>query len=82
MGPVVLAAAPLRSALGDMIHDVEDFAPAVFPANLPDPQLQLVNMIALLFAGSLSILIFGYIFESTNFAGPASRTDDAGPDQR
>ncbi len=55
-----------------MMPDVEDLAPAILPANLPDPQLQLVNMIALLFAGSLSMLACGYVFESENFAARES----------
>ena len=71
LGQVVLAAGPVSNAMSDMMRDVEDVAPAIFPANLPDPQLQIVNMIALLFAGSLSILVFGYVFESDNFASRA-----------
>jgi len=67
LGQVALAAGPVSNAVGDVMRDVEDLVPAIFPANLPDPQLQLVNMIALLFAGSLSMLACGYVFESTNF---------------
>jgi hypothetical protein len=67
LGQLILAAAPVSNAVSDMMRDAEDVVPDFFPANLPDPQVQLVNMIALLFAGSLSILVWGYVFEDTNF---------------
>ncbi|MDR3619671.1 MAG: hypothetical protein P4L85_09995 [Paludisphaera borealis] len=72
LGQVVLAATSVNNAVIDMMRDVEDVAPAIFPANLPEPQLQLVNTIALLFAGSLSILVCGYVFESDNFTARES----------
>ncbi|APW61495.1 hypothetical protein [Paludisphaera borealis] len=72
LGQVVLAATSVNNAVSDMMRDVEDVAPAIFPANLPEPQLQLVNTIALLFAGSLSILVCGYVFESDNFTARES----------
>ena len=68
LGQVALVAAPAGRVVGELLRDVEDVAPAFLPANLPDPQLQLVNTIALLFASSLSMLVCGYVFESDNFS--------------
>jgi len=72
LGQVALAAAPVSDVVGEVLRDVEDVVPAFLPANLPDPQLQLVNTIALLFAGSLSMLVCGYVFESDNFTNRES----------
>jgi hypothetical protein len=82
LGQVVLAATPVGNAVSDMMRDVEDLAPTLFPANLPDPQLQLVNTIALLFAGSLSILVCGYVFESDNFTARESSQPSRSRDLR
>jgi hypothetical protein len=79
LGQVALAAAPAGHVVGEVLRDVEDAAPAFFPANLPDPQLQLVNTIALLFAGSLSMLVCGYVFESDNFTTRESPPPPSSP---
>lgn len=78
-----VAAGSAGRAAGALIRDAEGVVPPIFPADLADPRLQIVNMIALLFAGSLSMLACGYVFESGNFtAGAPSRSSQGAPERR
>jgi hypothetical protein len=59
-------------ALGDTVLDVEEIGPWLAANNIPDPQFRLAGAIMLLFAGSLSILMVGFVVDST-------RPDDQSP---
>lgn len=52
-------------AAASVVLDAEEAAPAFLARNVPDPQLGLTLAIVLLFAGSLTILLVGYVADST-----------------
>ena len=52
-------------AFGDTVLDFEELGPWLAANNLPDPAARLAGAIILLFAGSLSILVVGYVVDST-----------------
>jgi hypothetical protein len=52
-------------ALGDTVLDVEEIGPWLAANNMPDPQFRLAGAIMLLFAGSVSILVVGYVVDCT-----------------
>jgi hypothetical protein len=59
-------------ALGDTALDFEELGPWLAANNLPDPAARLAGAIMLLFAGSLSLLVVGYVIDSTRAAKPSS----------
>ncbi len=52
-------------AFGDTVLDVEELGPWLAANNLPDPQFRLAGALILLFAGSVSILVVGYVVDCT-----------------
>jgi hypothetical protein len=52
-------------AFGDTVLDFEEIGPWLAVNNQPDPAARLAGTIMLLFAGSLSILVVGYVVDST-----------------
>jgi hypothetical protein len=52
-------------ALGDTVLDVEEMGPWLAANNMPDPHFRLAGAIMLLFAGSVSILVVGYVVDCT-----------------
>lgn len=61
------------AALGDLV-DKAKAAPPLWgpPVKLHEPQAELVNAIALLLAVSLSMLLYGYLFDGP-FSKPSAR---------
>jgi|BogFormECP12_OM1_1039635.scaffolds.fasta_scaffold08482_1 hypothetical protein len=52
-------------ALGDTVLNVEEIGPWLAANNMPDPHFRLAGAIMLLFAGSVSILVVGYVVDCT-----------------
>jgi hypothetical protein len=52
-------------AMASVFLGYEEVAPLAIANNVADPQLKLASAIIILFAGSLLILIVGYIVDST-----------------
>jgi hypothetical protein len=52
-------------ALGAMILEAEETDPLLPVNKLADPQLELAGAIMILFAGSLAILLVGYVSDAT-----------------
>jgi hypothetical protein len=73
LGRVLAGVFVATGAVGDMVLDVEEIAPFIAANNMPDPQFRLVGAIMLLFAGSLSILVVGYVVDSTRADERSSR---------
>jgi hypothetical protein len=65
LGPLATGVLLITRAMGDVFLDFEEVAPLAIANNGPDPQLQLASAIIILFACSLSILVVGYIVDST-----------------
>lgn len=63
------------SASGETSLDFEDLGPWLAANNLPDPAARLVGAIVLLFAGSLSLLVVGYVIDSTRANQDRPRLD-------
>jgi hypothetical protein len=64
LGKTLLGLAFVTKSLGDTVFDANEISPFLGP-NAADPQIRLAGAIMLLFAGSLSILAFGYVIDST-----------------
>ena len=62
-------------AYGDTTLDLEELGPWLAANNPADPAARLAGAIMLLFAGSLSILVVGYVIDSTRAARPLSSGD-------
>ncbi len=56
-------------ALGDTVLDLEEIDPWLAANNMPDPHFRLAGAIMFLFAGSLSILVAGYVVDCTRSNG-------------
>ena len=60
-------------ALGDTVLDLEELEPLIVANNFADPQLKLAGAIIMLFVGSLTILVVGYVLDSTRPLNRSSR---------
>jgi hypothetical protein len=65
LGRVLAGVLLATEVLGNTVPDVEDLGPWLAANNLPDPQFKLAGAIMLLFAGSVSILVIGYVVDCT-----------------
>ena len=61
-----------NGALGDTVLDFEELGPWIAANNQLDPAARLAGAIMLLFAGSLSLLVVGYVVDSTRADQPSS----------
>jgi hypothetical protein len=59
-------------AFGETFVDLEELGPWLAANNQPDPATRLASAIMLLFAGSLSLLVVGYVVDSTRTDQPSS----------
>jgi hypothetical protein len=73
LGQTVASVLVATRALGDAVLDLEELDPLIVANNLADPQLKLAGAIIMLFAGSLSILVVGYVLDSTRPPSRSSR---------
>jgi hypothetical protein len=65
MGKMITGFLLGNRAIGAMVLDAEEIVPGVLANKLPDPQLELAGAIMILFAGSLTILLIGYVSDSS-----------------
>jgi hypothetical protein len=65
LGRLVTGALLTTRAMADAVFDFDEAIPLAVANNVPDPQLKLAGAIIILFAGCLSILVVGYIVDST-----------------
>jgi hypothetical protein len=61
-----------NAALGETTLDLDAMIPRLAPNNVPEPQLMLAGTILMLFAGSLCLLLVGYVVDSTCSAGQST----------
>ncbi len=73
LGRVFAGVLLATEAMGDTVPDLEEIAPLLMANNMLDPQFRLAGAIMILFAGSLSILVVGYVVDSTRSEDPAPR---------
>jgi hypothetical protein len=67
----------VNQAMGDMVLDPEEMSPLMMVNNLPDPQFKLAGAILLLFTGSLSILVVGYVVDTTRVIDQPTSAESA-----
>lgn len=65
LGRVLAGVLLATEAIGDTVLDVKEMGPWLAANNMPDPQFRLAGAIMLLFAGSVSILVVGYVVDCT-----------------
>lgn len=65
LGRVLAGVLLATEAFGDTVPDVKELGPWLAANNVPDPQFRLAGAIMLLFAGSVSILVIGYVIDCT-----------------
>jgi hypothetical protein len=80
IGPALTGLFLDTGALGDTVLDLEVLGPWIAANNLPDPAARLAGAIMLLFAGSLSILVVGYVVDSTREDKQSSSVGPLSPD--
>jgi hypothetical protein len=74
LGKIFLSFIFANNACADTVFNARGMAPMLGPNNAADPQVKLAGAIMLLFAGSLSILAFGYVFDSTRLDDRSTRS--------
>ena len=65
LGRVIAGVLLATEAFGDTVLDVEEMGPWLAANNMPDPHSRLAGAIMLLFVGSVSILVVGYVVDCT-----------------
>ena len=72
LGRVLAGVLLATEVLGDTVPDLEELGPWLAANNIPDPQFRLAGAIILLFAGSVSILVVGYVVDCTRPNGQST----------
>jgi hypothetical protein len=57
------------AAVAGTTPNLYEIGPRLAANNVPEPQLMLAGTIMILFAGSLCLLVLGYVVDSTRAAG-------------
>ena len=65
LGRVLAGVLLATEAFGATVLDVEETGRWLAANNMPDPHFRLASAIMLLFAGSVSILVVGYVIDCT-----------------